>query len=93
MSDKFDLDALEVEGEDNPSFEFTYKGEVFTMPTATGMPWQDQLALEQADQLTSLRLILGDEQFKRFEKLPMSAARLGALIDQWQAHQGLKPGE
>jgi hypothetical protein len=93
MSDKFDLDALEVEGEGNPPFEFTYKTQSFTLPAATSMPWQDQLALENADQLESLRLILGDEQFKRFEKLPMSAARLGALIEAWQDHQGLKPGE
>jgi hypothetical protein len=92
MSDTFDLDALEVEGEDSPPFEFTYKGETFQLPAATAMPWQDQLALENADQLESLRLILGD-QFPRFEKLPMSASRLGKLIEAWQSHQGLKPGE
>ena len=84
----FDLKALEVEGEDAPPFEFEYKGEKFAMPAATAMPWQDQLALETADQLTSLRLILGEEQFKRFEKLPMSAARLGKLIEQWGDYQG-----
>ncbi len=93
MSDLFDLDALEVEGEDSPPFEFTYKGEKFSMPAATAMPWQDQLALERADQTESLRLILGGEQFGRLEKLPMSAARLGALIEAWQKHQGLDSGE
>lgn len=93
MSDTLDLDALEVEGEDSPPFEFTYKGEKFSMPTATAMAWQDQLALEHADQLESLRLILGTEQFGRLQKLPMSAARLGALIEAWQKHQGLNPGE
>jgi hypothetical protein len=93
MSDLFDLDALEVEGEDSPPFEITYKGEKFSMPTATAMAWQDQLALERADQTESLRLIMGAEQFARLEKLPMSAARLGALIEAWQKHQGLTPGE
>lgn len=89
----FDLDALEVEGEDSPPFEFTYKGEKFTMPAAVAMPWQDQLALERADQLESMRLILGDEQFDRLRALPMSAARLAKLIEKWQEHQGLQPGE
>ena len=93
MSDKFDLNALEVEGENAEPFEFTYEGESFTMPTAAGMTWQDQLALERADQLEALRLILGDEQYDRFEKLPMSVGRLSALIEAWQAHQGLQPGE
>lgn len=93
MSDTFDLDALEVEGEDSPPFPFKYKGQEFSLPAAASMAWQDQLALEAADQLESLRLILGDEQFKRFEKLPMSAARLAKLIEAWQEHQGLKPGE
>ena len=93
MGDLFDLDALEVEGEDSPPFEFVYKDEKFTMPAAKAMPWQDQLALEKADQMESLRLILGDEQFKRFRRLPMSAARLGALIEAWGDHQGIKPGE
>lgn len=92
MTDAFNLDALEVEGEDAPPFEFVYKDEKFTMPAATSMPWQDQLALEGADQMGSLRLILGD-QFDRFKALPMSAARLGKLLEAWLASQGLKPGE
>jgi hypothetical protein len=92
MSDTFDLDALEVEGEGAEPFTFTYKGETFTMPLAASMPWQDQLALESAGQSESLRLILGD-QYERFERLPMSAGRLGKLLEAWLAHQGLKPGE
>jgi hypothetical protein len=93
MSDTFDLDALEVEGEDGKPFTFTYKGETYTMPVATAMPWQDQLALETATTAESLRLILGDEQFTRFQKQPMSAGRLNALIGKWMEHQGLKQGE
>jgi hypothetical protein len=93
MSDTFDLDALEVEGEDGEPFTFTYQGETYTMPNATAMPWQDQLALETADTTESLRLILGDEQFTRFQKQPMSAGRLNALISKWMEHQGLKQGE
>jgi hypothetical protein len=93
MSDLFDLDALEVEGEDAPPFEFTYKGEKFSMPTANAMAWQDQLALETATEAGALRLILGDEQYDRLAKLPMSSARMAKLITAWQGHQGLKPGE
>jgi hypothetical protein len=93
MSDTFDLDALEVEGEDGKPFTFTYKGETYTMPVAAAMPWQDQLALEEADSRESLRLILGDEQFKRFQKQPMSTARFAALIEQWKKYQGIKTGE
>jgi hypothetical protein len=91
--DPFDLDSLDVEGENDAPFTFTYKGEKYTMPVAAAMPWQDQLALENATQLESLRLILGDEQFRRFEKAPMSSARLAALLGRWMSHQGLKPGE
>lgn len=93
MSETFDLEALEVEGEDASPFSFTYKGEKYTLPTAAGMPWQDQLALETANQVESLRLIMGAEQFGRFEKQQMSTARLNALLMKWMEHQGLKPGE
>jgi hypothetical protein len=93
MSETFDLDALEVEGEDAEPFTFTYKGEKFSMPTAQAMPWQDQVALETATEAESLRLILGAEQYDRLAKLPMSAARMGKLITAWTKYQGLKPGE
>jgi hypothetical protein len=93
MSETFKLDALEVEGESGEPFTFETHGETFTMPLASAMPWQDQLALETATQMESLRLILGDEQFERFQKVPMSSARLGALLKQWMEHQGLQPGE
>lgn len=93
MSDSFDLDALEVEGEDFPPFVFTYKGESYEMPVTSAMPWQAQTALETATQAQSLRLILGDEQYDRLSKQPMSAARMGALVDQWGKYQGLALGE
>jgi hypothetical protein len=93
MSETFDLDALEVEGENGEPFTFTYKGESYTMPNAAAMPWQDQIALETANTVESLRLILGDEQFGRFQKQAMSAGRLNGLIRKWMDHQGLKPGE
>ncbi len=93
MTDAFDLDALEVEGEDGEPFAFTYKGETYTMPLAAAMPWQDQIALEAAGTVDSLKLILGDEQYAKFEKQPMSAGRLAKLLERWLEHQGLKPGE
>lgn len=93
MTDLFDLDALEVEDESKPPFEFTYQGDKFTLPVAAAMPWQSQLALESANQRESLRLIMGDEQFDRFSALPMSSARLGKLVEAWLRHQGLNPGE
>ncbi len=89
----FDLDALEVEEEAKLPFEFTYKGDKFVLPVAAAMPWQDQLALESADQRESLRRIMGDEQYARFADLPMSTARLGKLLEAWLSYQGLKPGE
>lgn len=92
MADTFDLDAIEVEGETSPPFEYTYKDEKFTLPVAAAMPWQTQVKLETANTVESLRLILGD-QFERFEQLPMSAGRLGKLLEAWMAFQGLKPGE
>lgn len=95
MSDEtteFDLDALEVEGEDAEPFRFTYKGQKFEMPVAKAMDWRDQLALSEATEAESVRLIMGDEQYERLSKLPMSSARFGALIDRWGKHQGLSLG-
>ncbi len=89
----FDLDALEVEDEHKPPFRFAYRGDTFDLPVAAAMPWQDQVQLEKAGQLESLRLIMGDVQFERFRMLPMSAGRLGKLIEAWLKYQGLKPGE
>ncbi len=93
VGDMFDLDALEVEDESKPPFEFIYKGDKFVLPVAAAMPWQDQLALESADQRESLRRIMGNEQYDRFAGLPMSTARLGKLLEAWLSYQGLKPGE
>ena len=69
MSDEteFDLDALEVEGEDAEPFRFTYKGQKFEMPVASTMDWRDQLALSEATESESVRIIMGDEQFQRLQ--------------------------
>lgn len=92
-TEPFDLDALEVEEENGAPFTFTYKGDTYSMPTAQAMPWQDQMALETATAAESMRLILGDDQYERLSKQPMSTARMAKLIEAWSKHQGLKPGE
>lgn len=90
----FDLDALEVEAETAEPFPFTWKGQTFTLPTLSQMDWRDQTAfVKSVDPVESLRLLLGD-QFDRFvDAGPMSVARMNALLDAWQGHQGVTLGE
>jgi hypothetical protein len=89
----FDLDALVVEVETAAPFKFKWRDELWTMPLMFAMEFADQMALEDADVETSMRLIMGDDQFERFIAAPISTGRMRDLIAQWHKFQGLDPGE
>lgn len=88
----FDLDALENEAEVRP-FLFRLKGEQFTFPPATDVDWKTAAKLETGDFDGALRELLGEKQYTRFARHPLSAYKLGQLFRQYQDHQGISPGE
>lgn len=93
MSEVFDLDALEVEDEAAEPFTFTFQGERYEMPLVGQMDFADQLNLEESTLSQSLQIILGDEQFERLLDARIKTGRMRALIEAWNAHQGLEPGK
>lgn len=90
--DAFDLDALQNEAEVRP-FLFRLGGEQFTFPPATDVDWKTAAKLESGDFDGALRELLGDKQYGRFNKHPVSVFKLGQLFRSYQEHQGISPGE
>ncbi|MGE3795112.1 MAG: hypothetical protein AB7I38_14455 [Dehalococcoidia bacterium] len=99
-STPFDLDALEAEATAT-TFEFTLKGEHFELPAAAGLDYRVALDGEYNDNGTPtvgemrrvLRLAMGEDQWERFDVLPLSIAGLNAVFAQWYASMGVDPGE
>lgn len=89
----YDLDAVKLEVENAPPFKFKWRDEVWELPLMEALDFSDQLALESATVEDSLRLIMGSDQFDRFTSEPISTARARNVIEAWQRHQGLEPGE
>ena len=95
----YDLDALVVEEENAPPFRFRWGGKMFEMPLMLAMPFEDQLALENATLQESMRVIMGSGAFDELmgtlgpDERPLSTGRIKALIEQWHRYQGLEPGE
>lgn len=89
----YDLDALVVEAENAPPFKFKWRDRVWEMPLMDALEFSDQLALEEATVERSMELIMGEDQFTEFIAEPISTGRMRGLIKEWQAFQGLEPGE
>lgn len=87
----FDLDALEAEASDEP-FPFRVGGQTFTLPAASGMDWRAGAAIDSGQYERGLRLLLG-EDYDAFCQLAVSTGQLSALINRYQQHLGLAPGE
>lgn len=89
----YDLDALVVEAENAPPFKFKWRDQVWEMPLMDALDFGDQLALEEATVERSMQLIMGEDQFTQLISEPISTGRMRGLIEAWQRHQGLEPGE
>jgi hypothetical protein len=94
----YDLDALVVEEESAPPFRFKWGGKPFEMPLMMAMPFEAQLALEEANITDSMQIIMGDA-FDELMATPgtdgelMSTGRAKGLFEAWHKHQGLDLGE
>lgn len=88
----FDLDALEAEAR-GAEFPFTLGGERFVLPAASDADWRAVAAIDSGQLRHGFRLLMGDEQFARFETKPLSAGKLGKLVEAYLTHQGMTPGE
>lgn len=95
MPEVFDLDALAHEATGEP-FVFQLGGQHFTLPAVRQLDRRHikrvSEALAGADVDAALTELLGD-QWDRFDSLPLTVGQLNSLLDAWQVHQGLKPGE
>ena len=58
MSEPFDLDAVVVEEEDAPPFQFTWGGDTYEIPIMAALPFDTQLALETATDLEAVTILL-----------------------------------
>lgn len=99
-STPFDLDAVEAEATAE-TFDFTLKGETFSLPPFRGLDYR--LALDGdydangnptlPEMRRILRVAMGDEQWDRFDALPLTISGLSAIFDQWDAGAAEALGE
>ena len=68
-------EAVEAEALDKP-IEIEFDGEVYVIPPPLDLPLE---ILEANDELTFVRLILGDEQYARFRSKPRKIRDLQRL--------------
>lgn len=90
----FDLDAYVDEAEDKrPDFEFIFGGEKYTLPLKPD--FFAILDLEHQNFKSGLMRLLGGEQWARMvaSDAVMDTGRLNALLEAYQKHLGVKPGE
>lgn len=87
----FDLDALAIEAEDEPPFEFRWNGETFTMPTLQQLDWREQAVFFDREVTSEgrMKLLLGAKRFQVFCQKRASTARVQALLDEWWKFQGI----
>lgn len=92
----FDLDAVAHEIEDK-GFRFTLKGEQYCMKHPKGIDSKALRMMEvslsdnasEVEVITqNLKLLLGPEQFERFDKHDLMLGQLGALMERYEAHFG-----
>lgn len=89
----FDLDAA-VSAESNQPFDFTFRGQSFSLPLALPVSLIDKLkAVEEDDLPTILRTLLGDEQGSRFIALDPADTHIKALVEEYAKVKGVSLGE
>jgi hypothetical protein len=98
MSEPFDLDAVIAEAGEPVRFEFTFGGEAFHMPAAADIDVVMVEQIEGASEGSTMRTLLGDDQWERLVALRaaghrLSGRHLAALLEAWQAHVGVELGE
>lgn len=86
----FNLDTVIAESTLQP-FPFELDSEQHQLPHVQTLTAEQAVRLEQGNAVEVLKEIAGDELGSRLSQLPGFA--LEALIKQWLAHAGLKPGE
>lgn len=96
----FDLDAIEKEGSDK-AFHFTLDGRDFSM-TPLGRIDRKKVkkirtATEDASEVESMEMMLqvalGDDQWAKFDELPLSMEGLKELFQAWTEHSGIEVPE
>jgi hypothetical protein len=73
----FNLDALERDSKDR--FPFQAGGQTFHLANPDDLDWHVEAELDKGDLATLFRNLLGDE-FEAFDKIPMPAWKLEALL-------------
>ena len=88
----FDLDAFVAEAEQEP-FRFRFGGQDFTLPA--GMDLRIAAKMRSGQFLEALQMLLGEEQFARFDALPavFDTRAATALLDRYAQHLGVSLGE
>ncbi|HEY5987002.1 MAG TPA: hypothetical protein VIV12_11600 [Streptosporangiaceae bacterium] len=100
QSEPFDLDAVEAEAS-GKDFTFKLGGVEFVMPALSRL---DRKAVKRVAKETSgkgeidsidamLRIALGDEQWEKFDELPLTLAGVKDLFEAWSDHSGIDVGE
>lgn len=85
----FNLDTLDMEGSVAP-FVFVAGGHRFTVDSIEDHDWQELMAFEGADFASTLKLMLGMEQYVIFTEIKgVSVRKIKPLLDAIQAHFGL----
>lgn len=86
----FNLDTVIAESTLQP-FLFELDGQEHQLPHVQTLNAEQAVGVENGNAVEVLKEIAGDELGSRLGKLPGFA--LEALLKQWLAHAGLKPGE
>jgi hypothetical protein len=87
----FDLDAVETDG-GRELYRFTTSGEEFTLISPNDVEYHDALEADPADLVENLRLMMGDDQYERFDKHKIKIGKLTALARDAQEYYGVGEG-
>src|SRR5689334_15185887 len=88
----FDLRKAQ-KAEDGEPFPFTVDGEVFTFPAPLAIDWHVMAAIAEGELAQAVKMLLGDEDFARFDKIPLTLADLNALFEAYGRSAGIDVGE
>lgn len=89
----FDLDAA-VAAESNQPFEFTYRGQSFSIPLSLPVSVIDKLTeFSESDLPNILRTLLGEEPGDRFIALDPADTHIKRLVEEYSKAKGVRLGE
>lgn len=86
----FDLDALENEGADKPSFQFRHEGVEYAMSSPKDVGWQTLLA-SRSNPVLMFRSTMSEEDCDSFLAEDVPGWKIEALMDAYMKHYGLDP--